>query len=146
MSSEIEGKRLIPLFEDKVQVKVYLPKSLAKKLRELIFQKYGSYKGGLLSYEVEEAVRRYISAHTNVTQIPKGSNPIPKIHIVKEQIKEYLRQKYGYLMTNQVLTKHFEEAIINLRGADPRTKDKWVKALIAAGVLKILGPYQVELI
>jgi len=146
MSSLVVGKKVIPAFGEKVQIKVYIPKDLSERLRELISQKYGRYKGGLLSFEVEGAIRKHLAAHTNVTQIPKGSNPFPKIHMVKEQIKQYLREKYGYTITNQVLRAHFDEAIISLRGTDPRTREKWYRVLIAARVLKVLGPNQVELI
>lgn len=117
---------------EKVQLKVYIPLNLSLNLRVLIQNKYSKYEKGLLSYEVEQAIRSWIALHTQA-QLPldaKPPNPIPKVASVFMQVKEYLLHKYfDELKVGQQIPRRFlDEAIEAIRGSDKRTIEKWLRS------------------
>jgi len=127
----------------KAQIKVWVSEEIANKLRQLIQLKHKKYRKGLLSEEVEEALRFWIALHTNA-QISKElsscltPNPTPRVAMVFRQVKAYLLRNYytqlpaGY----QIPAKHLREAIAAVRGSDPRTIKKWMKAFADFHLIK----------
>ncbi|RLJ03456.1 MAG: hypothetical protein DRP08_03535, partial [Candidatus Aenigmatarchaeota archaeon] len=108
----------------KVQLLVWIPESLNEKLRSLIQQKYNRYERGLLSYEVEMALRSWIALHTRAQKqltTERIPNPTPKVQIVFAQVKDWLLRNYYEELVpgQQILTQHLREAIENVRGSDP---------------------------
>lgn len=134
--------------DGKSSLTVLLRQETLTNFRKFISQKYGKYKGGLLSLETELAIQSYLSEHkldtnTYTTSVP---NPLPNYQIVKEQVREYLKTRFGYTQTFQINKNHLIQAIGAVRGQDNRTMRKWMKIFENNGVLKFLGTNQVELI
>lgn len=126
--------------EGRIQFKIYLDRKIAENFRSLIQQKYQYYQKGLLSYEVEMALRYWMSLHTqaqNTTDIKKP-NPTPHIYLVFNQVKDYLLKNYYTELKSaqQIPTKHLEEAIIATRGSDKRTLAKWLRTFHKMGLIK----------
>jgi hypothetical protein len=117
------------------------------KLRELIFKKYSKYEKGLLSHEVEEALKNWIllhlQTHTQTQNLKLGVpnainptlentiNPSLKVHKVWEQVRDYLLKNYYTELkpSQQISEPHLRQAIKAVRGSDPRTVRKWMKLL-----------------
>ena len=112
--------------KNKVLVGVYLPRELVKELRELVKMKYEGLYG--LSLEVEQAIRYWLRKEKMEKNI-KPPNPNPKIYLIKEQIKKYLMDKYGYIEFTSVPYKHLEEAICVIRGYSRKTVKTWIDRL-----------------
>mgnify|MGYP005658278459 CR=1 FL=1 len=55
----------MPVKDRKVQLLVWISEDVDRKLRELIQQKYKEFQKGILSAEVEVAIRNHIAAHLN---------------------------------------------------------------------------------
>jgi hypothetical protein len=130
--------------EDKVQLKVYLPKNLVEELKRLAFSKYGNFHGAL-SFEVEQALGVWLATHTqNHTKqlVMNAINPQPKVYKVWNQVKAYLKEKFGYnaIVTQQLIPKkHIIEAIAAIRGDDERTVRKWLENFQKFKLLKWVG-------
>ena len=128
---------------EKTRLLIYLPKDLDKKLREFLSFKYKNYEKGLLSYEVEQAIKHWIALHTKAqkTLVMKAPNPTPKISRVFVEVKEYLLRKYyvELIPGSTVADVHLREAIAQTRGADPRTIRKWLQIFNSAGLIKRLN-------
>ena len=124
----------------KIKLGVFLPKSLVENFRNLIMQKYNRYEKGLLSYEVEMALRSWLALHTKAqkTLEVKKPNPTPKVYMYFAEVKDYLLRKYYTELWSgqQIPYKHLEEAIINTRGADKRTVQKWLRIFHTSGLVK----------
>lgn len=125
---------------EKVQFKVYLPKNLAFQIRKLIMQKYSKYERGLLSYEVEMALRSWLALHTkaqNSIEVEKP-NPTPRVYKYFAEVKDYLLRNYYIELRSgqQIPYKHLEEAIMNTRGSDKRTVQKWLRTFTRMGLIK----------
>jgi hypothetical protein len=116
------------------------------QFRELIQKKYKKYEKGLLSYEVEMALRSWVAQHTNAQEDLLSTvssktkpNPTPKVMVAFNQVKEYLittRHFYTLMTGQQIPTKFLEEAIANTRGSDPRTVQKWLRTFHKNGCIK----------
>lgn len=126
--------------EEKVKVGFFLDGEVVKKFRSLIQKKYGRYVRGLLSYEVEMALRHWISLHTNAqSQLLRNQpNPTPKVAITFSQVKEYLLKNYYFELKpgQQIPRIHLEKAIMAVRGSDPRTVEKWLRTFHKMGLIK----------
>jgi len=115
---------------EKVKVGFYLPKDLVQKIKRLVMEKYETYERGLLSYEVELALRNWLALHTQAQIKPAKINPQPRVQQVYAQVKQWLLANlYEELYPGQQIPlKHIEQAIAAVRGSDPRTVKKWIKA------------------
>jgi len=116
----------------KEQLKVYIDEGLNKQFRELIMDKYPVYEKGLLSHEVTQAIKSWIALHTSSqnTIVNLAPNPTPRVASVFIQVKNYLRLNFYENLTvgDEVPKSLFEKSIMAVRGSDPRTIEKWVKA------------------
>jgi hypothetical protein len=125
---------------EKTQLKVWINKSLDEKFRSLIQEKYKKYERGLLSYEVENALRYWIALHTNAQNIMAGNkpNPTPKVVNVFLQVKDYLLKNWylELIPGQQVARVHLEKAITAVGGGDKRTIEKWLNIFIKMGLVK----------
>ena len=130
---------------EKVKLQAWIPNTLDAKLRSLITQKYQKYEHGLLSYEVEMALRHWLSLHTETqtTVDAKPPNPIPKVQLAYARVKEYLLSSvpgspyyYSLLPGQQIPRIHLVKAISNTRGSDHRTIEKWMKLFRQNGLIK----------
>jgi hypothetical protein len=124
----------------KVKVGVFINEDLMARFRKLIMEKYNKYEKGLLSYEVENALRYWIALHTNAqnTMTKNKPNPTPKVISVWMQVKEYLLKNwYIELIPGQQIARvHLEKAITAVRGGDRRTIDKWLNIFVKMGLVK----------
>lgn len=142
--------------EDKIQFKVYLPETLIEKFRTLIALKYQRYQRGLLSYEVEQALKQYIASYNTQQQYTQKallrqeqrfckSNIQPKVFALKQDIFKYLIDSQQYVDEPQNITdRQLYDAIGAVRGLDPRTVKKWTKLLEQCGCVKSSGVHQIE--
>ncbi|MEM1710564.1 MAG: hypothetical protein QW820_06710 [Sulfolobales archaeon] len=128
----------------KVGVYVYIDENLYKEFRRLVFSKYENFHG-VLSREVEHALRAWIAMHTqkhtNLKVINKP-NPQPKVYEVFQQVKEYLKKVYGYDdvgTERQIPRKHLIAAISAVRGTDARTISKWMDLFMKYKLIKWIG-------
>ena len=123
---------------DKVQILLWINKNVDTKFRYLIQQKYTNYEKGLLSYEAEMALRNWIAMHTNAQKPLISPNPIPKVQIAFAQVKEYLTSNHYVELSpgQQINMKHIKEAIMSVRGSDPRTINKWIKVFSKFHLIK----------
>ncbi|MEM5867685.1 MAG: hypothetical protein QXG39_07180, partial [Candidatus Aenigmatarchaeota archaeon] len=108
-----------------------------------IQEKYSEYGRGLLSYEVEMALRHWLALHTKTQNLKETKeavkpNPTPKAAIIFAEVKNYLLTHYymELLPGQQIPRKHLEEAIMAVRGTDPRTIEKWLKTFHKMGLIK----------
>ena len=124
--------------EKKVKLLVSIPESLDRKLRRLIAQKYEKYEKGLLSYEVELAIRNWLALHTNAQTPLQKPNPVPKVALAFAQVKDYLLTNYYETLQpgQQINLKHLEKAIMETRGSDPRTVKKWLRLFVDFKLVK----------
>ena len=133
----------------KRQLGIYVSEEIDKKLRELIFLKYGYYERGLLSKEVEEALRYWLGLHTqrhtNQPYVLNKVNPAPKARVVWERVREYLKSKWGFT-PQQVTYADLAEAISAVRGNDPRTIRKWISEFMKYKLIKPIAPNVYELV
>lgn len=125
----------------KTKVLISIDESVDNNFRELINQKYKKYEKGLLSYEVEMALRHWLSLHTGAQKIIGEHtlpNPTPKVQTAFFKIKEFLLSGYYYelLPGQQIPTTHLRRAIQNVRGSDERTIKKWIKLFHKNGLIK----------
>ena len=137
--SEEKKKRRINRL-NKVKVGFYLDRKLVENFRALIQKKYGEYQKGLLSYEAEMALRNWIGLHTNAQSeiLRNAPNPTPKVILVFSQVKEYLLKNYYFELKpgQQIPRIHLENAIVAVRGSDPRTIKRWLRAFHKMGLIK----------
>jgi hypothetical protein len=122
---------------------IWLSPEIDNKLRELIAKKYSRYEKGLLSHEIEEALKNWVLLHTQAQNLKLGVpndikpplnniiNPSLKVHRVWEQVRDYLLKNYYAELkpSQQILDVHLRQAIKAVRGSDPRTVKKWMKLL-----------------
>jgi hypothetical protein len=133
----------------KVRISVLIRKEIADKLWELIKMKYEK-PHGMLSYEVEQALQAWLAAHTSGTQIlAMKANPQPKIVRVWDQVKHFLRERYGYVgfpTGAQIPKIHVIEAIAAVRGDDRRTIEGWLERFQKFKLLKPISPNVYEVV
>lgn len=130
------------------KLQAWISPELNEKFRELIQKKYKKYERGLLSYEVEMALRSWVALHTNAQNdleplnefsLKTKPNPIPKVMLAFNQIREYLLTRRGYfeIVSGQPIpTRFLEEAIANTRGSDPRTVERWLRTFHKMELIK----------
>lgn len=129
----------------KVKLQVWIPPDLDEQFRALIPQKYQKHEHGLLSYEVEMALRHWLTLHTDTqnTLDTRPPNPIPKVQLAYAKIKEYLLSSvvgspnyFSLLPGQQIPRVYLVRAIANTRGGDQRTIIKWIKLFKENGLIK----------
>jgi len=124
----------------RVKVGIFLDASVVENLRSLIQEKYNKYEKGLLSYEVELALRNWLALHTQAqtTLEIKKPNPTPQVMVIFAQIKENLLHRWYYELKSgqQIPTSQLEEAIMAVRGSDKRTVRKWLRIFNRMGLIK----------
>ena len=128
----------------KVQIHVWISEDVDRKLRELIQQKYKEFQKGILSAEVEIALRNHIAAHMNSKNKfeVEEANPQPRAYFVYQQVKGYLaKQNIVY----QGPLRKIKEAISAIRGSDPRTIRKWLREFERWKLVKMVAPNIYEL-
>lgn len=132
---------------EKVRLQVYIPASLNEELRRFLVEQYGSYHHGLLSFEVCQAIQSWIGTHksTQMQFVRKTVNPIPNVFLIKEQVREWLKERFGYDHVYKVPKKQLILAISALRGTDPRTVRKWIKLFERYKLIKWITPNVVEI-
>jgi len=126
-----------------------ISESLFIRFRQFLALKYGVVQKGLISSEVELALEAFMAehgSHTHKTQtnLMNTPNPTPLIYRVKEEVKEYMKEKMGYEVIYQVPIRHVKEAIAMVRGSDKRTVTKWLKDFKKYKVLKDITLNMVE--
>ena len=133
----------------KVGVYVYLDEKLYKELRRLIKMKYEQFHGAF-SHEINEAIRNWLLLHTqNAHKAMSASlNPQPKVGMIFEEIKEYLRNRYDIMFFpgQQLPKKLIVEAIRAVRGTDERTVRKWLKLFMEYKLIKPVSPHVFEIV
>jgi hypothetical protein len=76
-------------------------------------------------------------------------NPPPRTAKVWAQVKEYLRERFGYevvISGVQIPRKHLIEAIIAVRGGQERTIRRWLREFEAFHLIKWISPQVCEVI
>jgi hypothetical protein len=133
----------------KVRICALVRKEIVDKLWELIKMKY-ERPHGAFSYEVEQALQAWLAAHTRGTQVlASKANPQPRTVRVWEQVKQFLKERYGYagFVTGvQIPKAHVIEAIACLRGDDRRTIDGWLERFQKYKLLKMISPNVFEVV
>jgi hypothetical protein len=134
----------------KIKVGFYIDRRLYDEFRRLAFTKSGRLHGAL-SYELEQALLNWLGLHTQMHTNSKGGgitlpqlNPQPKAARVWEQVRYYLKRRFGYLVLAgaQVNRAHLVDAIEAIRGSDPRTVRKWLEEFMK---YKLIKPVSAEL-
>ena len=125
---------------------VYLDPSLIEEFRRFVVEQYGKSSYGLISFEVAQALQSWIGAHksTQTQLIHKPPNPIPNVFVVKEEVKKYLQQTFGYEQIYKIPKDHLILALSSLRGTDERTIRKWMRLFEKYHVIKWVTPNVVE--
>ena len=130
---------------EKVKLQVYIEKRINDDLRSLIAEKYQTFEKGLLSYEVQKAIESRISTYRSTQAAPiRAPNPVPRVHVVREQVKDYLRNELHYYDIHEVPLRHVTEAIGAIRGTDSRTVLKWIRDFERYKIIKYVTPKVVE--
>jgi len=136
---------------EKIKMGLSLPETLVTRFRQFLAEKHGEIRKGLISAEVECALEAYMAdhrTHTHSTQTtfdkPQSPNPIPLVHHVREEIKSYMKEHFGYDVIYQVPRKHVVEAIAMVRGSDRRTIKKWLRSFERYKIMRIVGTNMVE--
>ena len=129
---------------------IYLDEEFEKDWRRFISEKYQTVQRGLLSHEVEQAMKHWYALHTKSQKslLDKAPNPMPRVSNVYMQMKRYLLSKY-FDELNPGATipyKYLREAIQQTRGSDKRTITKWLKTFVQNGLLRQLNASVWELI
>jgi uncharacterized protein YcgI (DUF1989 family) len=134
----------------KAQFNVSISEELEREFREFVARKHKRAKKGLISYEVEEALRYWMALHTRaqMTLVDTSVNPPLDVSRVFIQIKEYLiTHYYPELGTGQVINiNHLKEAIMRIRGSDPRTINKWIKTFKDLHLIKPIAGVMWEIL
>lgn len=120
------------------------------RFRAMVATKYLRFERGLLSHEVEEALKLYLTSVNTQTQNTQASvnNRIPHIQNLKQQIRRYLVEsgKYENEYMRNVHYNHLREAIGMIRGSDNRTVEKWLKLLVSFNCIRQVGGFQWEIL
>lgn len=115
----------------KKKVNLFIEEGIWAEFKRLAFQKHENFHGAL-SYELEQALQAWLAQHTQKhikPLIPNSINPQPRVAVTFSQVKNYLKQQYGYVAIvpgQQVPRAHLREAIMAIRGTDYRTVNKWM--------------------
>lgn len=140
----------------KAAVLVYIDENLWREFRDLVRRKHEEFKGSV-SYEVEQALQHWLALHREKERNSNGvgfkilnpQNPPPKVLKAFAQVKEYLKEKYGYaaiVTGSQIPRKHIVEAVEFVRGHDPKTIEKWMSLFRKYRLIKPLSPEVFEVL
>lgn len=131
----------------KIQIIVYLEPKINSDLRSLIQKKYGKFMRGLLSLEVNEALRYWIKAYAQSTQDMHNSlgsfhAPItetPKIYAHFERFKAYLQKAYNLQLSEnpEIDENILISCIKDVFGSDKRTVKKYFNEFVEHGLIKV---------
>jgi hypothetical protein len=122
----------------------YVDEELSKDFHRFVAERYGTVEGGLLSREAEAALRSWMLTHRNAQKQLIAPNPLANVNMVREQVKQYLREQLGYDVVHEVPLKHLREAIGAVRGTDSRTIKKWVDIFVRYHLVKWMSAQVVE--
>ena len=133
----------------KVKVGFFLDEELVEEFRRFVVLKHGKYEKGIFSYEMELALRHWMSLHSfahsrselNIKVPSLSKNPPSKVQLIYNMVKEYLWQEYqiDFAEIDFVPIQFVERAIKVIRGTDPRTVKKWINAMKEFGLIKVRG-------
>ena len=133
----------------KVKVGFFLDEELVEEFRRFVVLKHGKYEKGIFSYEMELALKHWMSLHTKTQnsknfdiKVPSLSkNPPSKVRLVYAMVKEFLWIQHciDFTEVNIVPIQFVERAIKVIRGTDPRTVKKWINAMKEFGLIKVRG-------
>lgn len=123
------------------------------EFKRLAYAKHGDFYGAI-TYELEEALLNWVIQHTqkHTKQLTVGKvNPSPRVYSVFQEVKKYLNDKYysGTLISGagqQILRNRIVEAISAIRGTDPRTIQKWMKAFLNFKLIKWIAGEVYEIV
>jgi len=120
----------------KVYFGVLISEDVYRMLVEMAPLIYGKGKGGM-SRVVEEALRLYLTPRRthNYTQNPKLSVR-DVYHAVVRKIMEIERLDFK---PDETTEKILDMAIMEVRGADPRTVEKWKQTFAKSGLIKFVA-------
>ena len=121
--------------DSKVHIHIYISKDVNRKLRRLIAVKYGSYKKGMFSAEIEKALRYWIEFHEK-TEIAKIEKPVDKDLAVYYDVLDFLREEKGFYPF-EITEKDLRLAIARTRGSDDRTIRKWLNRFLERGFISM---------
>lgn len=104
----------------KVKIGFLIDDVLVIKFRRFVAEQYGKASKGLLSFEVSQALQAWISTHkgTQTELMHKPPNPVPNVFVVKEDVKKYLQETFGYEQIYKVPKNHLIIALNSIRGTD----------------------------
>lgn len=125
----------------KIKVNLFIEDKLWDEFKRLAFSKHENFHGAL-SYELEQAIQSWLAQHTqNHTKqlVVNKVNPQPKVYRIFAQVKDFLKQHYGYAAIvpgQQIPKKHLIEAIACIRGPDERTVEKWMNNFLRLKLIK----------
>jgi len=135
---------------DLAHLHVLLPESLLREFREMIALKYKTIARGLISWEVEQALRNWIALHRDEHTDAQIAPPNPPANVFKvyRQVKDWLEKHYDVELEKGAHISRIilERAISAVRGGDRRTIRKWMKLFhefelikpLTAGVWELL--------
>jgi hypothetical protein len=146
ISNNNKNRKKVPLY-------VFVLEELAARLRRFIALKHQTTEKGLLSLEVEQALRNYLTVqstqqqNTQIKSSHSQQNQILKVKKVMEEIQKYLIESQLYVDIPQfILEKHLDHAITNLRGVDKRTIKTWKQLLEQYGHIRKSGLSRYEIL
>ena len=130
----------------KVKIGFLIDDVLVIKFRRFVAEQYGKASKGLLSFEASQALQAWISTHkgTQTELMHKPPNPVPNVFVVKEDVKKYLQETFGYEQIYKVPKNHLIIALNSIRGTNERTVKKWMKLFEKYKVIKWVTPNVVE--
>jgi len=122
------------------QFNVWLPEELIREFRELIALKYRSVERGLLSWEVEQALRNWIALHKAGSTEEQMIPPNPRVDIFKVflQVKQWMETELGCDLEKgaHISINLLRKAISAVRGSHPKTVRRWLKLFHEFGLIK----------
>lgn len=125
-----------------------IPADVYKKLKELALKLYNGRKGSMAQVLVN-AINMYyatrMSTHTHGTKV-LPNNPPPHVYKTYTAVKQYIERKMQIENPYEAPVAYLKEAIIYVRGADPRTIKKWLTLFERYGCIKFVSARVVELI
>ena len=128
----------------KVRILIHLSDDIDEKLRKFIALKYQKVQKGLLSYEVEQAIRNHICVY-NIQQStqarPSDENQYSRVSQLRDQIILYLIEVHGVENPKGIIEKHLDESIGRMRGIDPRTIKNWKQRFLEYGCIRKSGSH-----
>jgi len=123
----------------KKKLLISIDENLDRDFRSFLAHKYGKVERGLISNEIAEAIKYWISIHTQEHKLDERRIVIKPRHLkVWMQIKDYLLMNYYQeLKTGQEINgRHLREAISVIRGSDKRTIKKWLNLFRRFGYIE----------